>query len=145
MRTFIKSLLIPLLILLFVYAAFSKLIDFWAFRRELYRQPFPHGVSDVLLYLLPLAELAAAALLLFDRTLLAGLETSLFLLLLFTGYVGLVKLGYWEKVPCSCGGILGRMDWTAHLVFNCSFLVINLLALRFYFNDNRLFTRPVRK
>jgi len=145
MRTFIKSLPIALLVLLFVYAAASKLSDVGAFRRELYRQPFPRGVSDVLLYLLPFAELATAALLLFNRTLLAGLKTALSLLILFTGYVALVKLGYWAQVPCSCGGILGRMSWTAHLIFNCCFLAVNLVALRFYFNDYRLVSKPYRK
>jgi putative oxidoreductase len=137
MGTFLKSLPSALLILLFVYAATSKLADFGGFRSQLSRQPFPSGVSDVLLYLLPAAEIIAALLLLSRRTSFAGLQLSLGLLILFTGYVALVLLHFWSRVPCSCGGILSHMTWKVHLFFNGGFLIINLIALCLYFKERR--------
>ncbi|MDO3641253.1 MauE/DoxX family redox-associated membrane protein [Mucilaginibacter sp. L3T2-6] len=132
MRTFLKSLPSAALVLLYAYAAGSKLADVAAFRRELHRQPFPPGVADVLLYLLPAAELAVAALLLFGRTLRTGLQASLVLLVLFTGYILLAMLGYWEQVPCSCGGIISHLTWGQHLAFNCFCMAVNLMALHIY-------------
>jgi len=116
-------------VLLFTYAAGSKLADTAAFRRELYRQPFPPGAADLLFYLLPAAELIVAAMLLSRRAFLAGLKVSLVMLALFTGYILLAVLGFWEHVPCSCGGIISHLTWGQHLVFNCCCLTLNLIAL----------------
>jgi putative oxidoreductase len=135
MRTFIRSLPSALLILLFCYAAGSKLMDFEDFRGQLYNQTFPHGMAGVLLYALPVTEIATVILLLFRRTSLAGLQLSLLLLLLFTGYIALVLLHFWDRVPCSCGGILSHMSWTAHLVFNCIFILITLAGIAFHLRE----------
>lgn len=120
------------LVLLYVYAAASKLADPGAFGRELHRQPFPPEAADALLYLLPLSELAAAGMLLFGRTLSTGLKLSLVLLVFFTGYILLAVLGYWQHIPCACGGIISRLTWGQHLVFNCLFIALNLIALHIH-------------
>jgi putative oxidoreductase len=132
MKTFLKSLPAPLLMLLFVYAALSKLISFSEFRLQLGRQPLPAGVAGILLYLLPATELLTAALLLFPKTLFTGLQLSLCLLLLFTGYIALALLHYWDHIPCSCGGILNRLNWQQHFVFNLGCIGINLAGIRLY-------------
>jgi putative oxidoreductase len=137
MRTFLKSLPSAMLVLLFVYAATSKLMSIGEFRIQLHRQPFPPGVSDALLYLLPASEIVAAILLLFMRTSFAGLQLSLALLILFTGYVTLVLLHFWSKVPCACGGILNHMTWRTHLVFNCCFIAINIIAIKIHLKERR--------
>lgn len=129
MKNIIRALLPASLILLFIYAAASKLADFHYFKGELYNQAFPHAVADVLLFAIPAAELLAVALLLFERGRLYGLGLSLLLMVLFTGYIALVKLHFWPRVPCSCGGILSHMSWTAHLIFNCAFLLVSIGAL----------------
>jgi putative oxidoreductase len=119
----------PLLILLYVYAACSKLLNFDDFRGQLYNQAFPHALAGILLYTLPPAELITAALLTFGRTRRIALWFSLALLSAFTGYIALVLLHVWNRVPCSCGGILNHLSWNAHLAFNLCFILINLLAL----------------
>jgi hypothetical protein len=129
MRTFLKSLPSAALVLLYAYAAASKLADFSQFRRELHRQPFPPAVADGLLYLLPAAELAVAAMLLSGRSVLTGLKVSMGMLVLFTGYILLAVLGYWQNIPCSCGGIISHLTWAQHLVFNCFCLALNFVAL----------------
>jgi putative oxidoreductase len=118
-----------LLILLFVYAACSKLLEFTRFQHQLYNQNIPHGLAATLAYTLPVAELTSAGLLVFDRSRFAGLLSGFLLLILFSGYIGLVLLGFWDRVPCSCGGILNHLSWTTHFIFNLAFLGINTFCL----------------
>ncbi|MDB5143392.1 MAG: hypothetical protein JWQ66_2105 [Mucilaginibacter sp.] len=118
-----------LLVLLWVYAAVNKLIDFTHFRQQMHNQVLPLFLQTVLIYLLLPFELATAALLLTDKTQRAGLYVSAILLTFFTGYIGLVTLKVFRKVPCSCGGILEHMGWLPHLFFNTFFLTITLTTI----------------
>ena len=137
MRNFLKSLPQALLILLFVYAAASKLINFGDFKGQLYNQAFPHWLADVLAYVLPSTELLAAVLMIYPRSEMTGLVLSLDLLLLFSGYIALVLLHFWDRVPCSCGGILSHMGWGTHLVFNLFFAALNIIAIRVHLRNRR--------
>jgi putative oxidoreductase len=145
MKTFFKALPSALLVLLFIYAAGSKLMDFPVFRGQLYNQAFPHGLADVLVYALPALELLAVCLLLFRRTQMAGLLLSLYLMLAFTGYIVLALLHFWDRVPCSCGGILSRMTWGSHLAFNLVFTAIALAAIRIHMTDQKGAAENLRK
>jgi putative oxidoreductase len=129
MKTFIKSIIPACLILLFTYAAISKLSDLPAFRSQLYRQPFSHMLADLLLYTLPLAELLTSSMLYFKRTRFTGLLLSVSLLFAFTIYIAMGLLHFWVKIPCSCGGILNHMSWQMHLIFNCAFLLAGLAGI----------------
>ena len=129
MKTLFKTIAPFLLIAMFSYAAVSKLLIFEAFRQQLARQPFPHFISVALSYALPAAETLAVLLLIFTRTRRKGLVLSLALLGGFTLYILLILVGYWEKVPCPCGGILNHFSWTQHLLFNLAFLLITLAGL----------------
>ena len=128
-RLIVKNSAVFLLILLWVYAALSKLLDFRHFTWEMRNQTLPTGVQTLLIYLLPPVEIAVAAMLMFQRTVISGLYASLFLLTLFTGYISLTLLHFFSYVPCSCGGILEDLGWGAHLVFNLLFLLLTLTAL----------------
>jgi putative oxidoreductase len=140
MKEFLRSLPAALLILLFVYAVASKLADFAIFRIQLNRQTIPRGIAPILVYALPAGELAAVALLLFQRTALKGLYLSLLLLSIFTLYIALVVLHFWSRVPCPCGGILTHMSWTVHLAFNLLFIAINLIAIHIQLKERRAVT-----
>lgn len=129
MKNRIHFTAVSLLILLFVYAPVSKLINLADFRGQLHNQPFPHVVAAALLVLLPATELAAAGLLLFAQTRKAGLWLSTCLLAAFTVYIVLVLAGYWARLPCSCGGVLNGLSWTAHLFFNLAFLLVCVAGL----------------
>src|SRR5690606_8924360 len=119
-----------LLIILWIYAALSKLSDLEVFRIQLSRQPEPVStMAPVMIWLLPLVELVAAAMLMFEQTRKSGLLLSFFLMLVFTVYVALAVIGYWEDIPCSCGGVLNRLGWKDHLWFNLFFLIIATLGL----------------
>jgi len=120
---------VGLVIVLFVYTAVSKLANFDLFRRQMLLQVFPLWLSAILVWVVPFAELIAAIMLLFSNTMLKGLYLSGLLMTVFTGYIALVLLHVFEKVPCSCGGILQNMGWATHLVFNAAFLILIIVAI----------------
>jgi putative oxidoreductase len=141
MKALFRQFSVALMILLFVYAAASKLMAFDLFRVQLGRQAFPGEFAGILLFALPATELLAAVLLMFRQTRFAGLLLSLTLLYFFTVYIVLVLFHFWNKVPCPCGGILSHMGWTVHLVFNCGFILLNLFAINTHLKERRSLAR----
>ncbi len=113
-----------LLILLWTYAAASKLADYETSRGEMLNQVLPEWLEEILVWAVPAIELFTAALLLFSRTRFLGTVLSLCLLLSFTIYIALVQLNYFDYVPCSCGGVIGELTWEQHFVFNLLFILI---------------------
>lgn len=118
-----------LLILLWMYTAGSKLMDVGLFKFQLANQSLGKTTAAFLLWFIPISEILAALLLLSSKTRLAGLALSAGLMLLFTGYIGLVLLGYYGRTPCSCGGVLKEMGWHLHFWFNVYFLAISVLGV----------------
>jgi hypothetical protein len=105
-----------ILVFVFAYTASSKLMDSKSFVAVLRDVPLIGRGAGVVAILLPLAELLIALLLIFERTRLYGLWASLFLLVLFTGYLGYMIL-LMPHLPCSSRGVIGSMSWSVHLVF----------------------------
>ena len=118
-----------LLSAVFVYTAVSKVYDWSGTRMAMYNQVFPIGMAEILLYVLPVVELGVAVLLLVPAWRRTGLLLSTGLMSLFTGYIALVWMGFTERVPCSCGGVLSSLGWGEHLVFNLVFLGIAVWGL----------------
>ena len=112
-----------LLILLFVYAAISKLTNLTVFQAQLSAFPFIGKYSDVLGWCLPLAELGIALLLFLPKYLGFGLYAAITLLLVFTIFL-IVMLSFSKNLPCSCGGIIAKLSWKQHIIFNGFFIVI---------------------
>ncbi len=126
-----------LLIILWVYAAASKLLDFTEFVWQLKNQVFGTKMALALVFLIPLFELGTTVMLAFIRSRFYGLMMSAILLLLFSGYIILLMTGIFGRVPCACGGILAKMSWKAHLVFNLIFLSLTLSALFINYKGRR--------
>ena len=118
-----------LLIILFLYVALSKWMDMSAFTRAMHNQPFPSWMASALVWTLPPIEILVAVLLMFKRTQLAGFMASIILTILFTLYIIAMLLHLFPRVPCSCGGVIKELGWTAHLVFNLFFVFISMLAI----------------
>jgi putative oxidoreductase len=131
MKHIILKCIIFLLIMLWVYAALSKLLDFERGRSQMLNQVFPSRLGNILVWAVPIVELLTAGLLTIKRTALAGLYSSLFLLAAFSLYIGLVMTNVFGRIPCSCGGILEKMSWGQHLVFNLVFLLLTIVAVLF--------------
>jgi putative oxidoreductase len=111
-----------LLILLFVYAGGSKFADFDLFRSQMSNQPFPHWAGGILVYLVPVSEIVTAVLLFFDKTARRGLAWSAGIMLAFSIYTAIVLMHFFHYIPCSCGGVIQKLSWPQHLVFNLFFL-----------------------
>ncbi|WP_344853679.1 MauE/DoxX family redox-associated membrane protein [Pedobacter jeongneungensis] len=116
-------------ILLWVYAAGSKIASFDSYHLEMQRQVFSSNTSAVLVYIIPMTELLAAVLLLFKKTNRMGIIFSLLLISVFTGYILLIITGYFTHVPCSCGGVISLLSWKGHLVLNMLFLTAAIIAI----------------
>ncbi len=125
------------LILLFVYTAVSKMLAPAEFRSALLLQPLPGAVKPALFWLLPSFELVAAALLSFKTARLTGFWLSALLMLAFTGYVLLVLLQVFGKVPCACGGVISSLGWKGHLFFNLFFLLLSVTGLICTYRERR--------
>lgn len=117
-----------LFMLLFLYAAANKILDFQKFKVQLGQSPLLTDYAMAIAWLIPTIEILICVLLYFKRTLLIGLYASFSLMLMFTIYI-IVMLTLAERVPCSCGGILEKMGWTAHLIFNIAFVLLGVFAI----------------
>lgn len=133
----IKNLIIFMLVLLWVYAAASKILDFNMFKGQMHRQVLPYFLKVSLVYILPPLETGIALLLLFDRTQLTGFYFSSALMTVFTIYVGAVVFRFFDRVPCSCGGVLNSMGWDAHFIFNLFFLLLTAIGLIITYRERR--------
>lgn len=121
--------LIPaLLILLFAYTAFSKLMDYKRFTIVLEQFPFSKSASHLMGWLLPVSELIVVVLLFFPATRFLGLIASLAMLVVFTGFL-IYMIVFYPKLPCNCGGVISSMSWNAHFWFNLVFIFLTAVAL----------------
>lgn len=135
-----------LFIVLWVYAAASKIFDHETFVVQLGQSPLLTPVAGFVSWFVPLLEIVIAILLAGERTRLGGLYFSFCLIVLFSVYIFVITR-YSSYVPCSCGGILGKMSWNQHLVFNVGFVALALGALIIQHKNivatNRVNRKPV--
>ncbi len=117
-----------LFIVLFVYAAVSKFLDFEHFKIQLIKSPVISTYALWLAWSLPFVELLIAGLFLFTQCTKLAFYASFFLMTLFTAYLYIV-LHYSDDIPCSCGGILEGLSWRTHIIFNLMFIVLAFLGI----------------
>lgn len=128
-KQILLELIIMGLVFLFVYTPVNKLMKFQEYKLSMKAQPFAPGFSTFLTYAVPAAEFIAVILLILPLTRKAGLYVSMFLMTLFTGYIGLVQLNYYHKVPCTCGGIISSLTWNEHLLLNIFILLLTGIGI----------------
>ena len=115
-------------ILLFSYAATSKLLDFQNFQVQLGQSPLLSAFAVPVSVIVPVVEFILVLLLLFSKSRLIGLYGSFALMTMFSAYI-IIILNFSSFTPCSCGGILEKMSWNEHLVFNMVFVIISAGAI----------------
>ena len=123
--TFIPSVL---LLMLWGYAAVSKIDEYDKFVLQMQLAPVPMMklFGPVLGWLVPAIELTLVGMLLTDRFRTLGLLFSFTLLLVFEVYIASMLLSGLE-LPCTCGGLISKLQWKEHLVFNAVFMFISIL------------------
>ncbi|HEY8898294.1 MAG TPA: MauE/DoxX family redox-associated membrane protein [Niastella sp.] len=128
-RKIIIEIISSLLILLFLYASVSKWLAFKVFIGEMNNQPFPNWMTPWLVWSIPIVEVLIVIGLIFERTRLFAFYASLFLMGAFTIYTVTILLHAFRYIPCSCGGVIRKLTWPQHLVFNLFFVGISLLGI----------------
>lgn len=123
----IVDIICLLYILLFVYAAISKLLEFQNFQAQLGQSPLLSAYTGFVSYSVLIVELVIALLLAIPKSRYVAMLASFGLMLMFTAYI-IVILNYSSFVPCSCGGILEKLGWKEHLIFNITFTILAALA-----------------
>lgn len=118
-------------ILLFSYAAASKLLDFQNFQIQLGQSPLLSAFAVPVSIAVPVVEFILVLLLLFSRYRVIGLYGSFMLMTMFSAYIVII-LNFSSFIPCSCGGILEKMSWDEHLLFNIIFVVLAAIAVLFH-------------
>src|SRR5690606_9588578 len=103
----------------------DKTFDFAAFQSGILNQPFPNFLGYILIYTLPVLDMATVATLVVSRCQKLGLILSTTLLTAFSTYIAIAFLGTWEQLPCGCGSVIKGMNWTQHLIFNLIFLMFS--------------------
>lgn len=120
-----------LLIMLFVYAAGSKLVDYRNTRIQLGLYPWISHFSNTIAWANPAAELMTALGILIPRTKKWGFYASLGLLLLYTIYlVSMVSEFTHLQLPCTCGGVISTLTWRQHIFFNLFFISLSIWGIR---------------
>lgn len=127
-QNLIVEIITLLYVLLFVYAAVSKILDFENFQVQLGQSPLLSAFAHWVAFGTPFLELFIVVLLLLPRWRLTGFYFAFSLMVLFSAYI-VVILNFSSFVPCSCGGILEDMSWTQHLVFNILFVVLAIVGI----------------
>ncbi|WP_395064141.1 MauE/DoxX family redox-associated membrane protein [Flavobacterium sp.] len=120
-----------LYILLFTYAAVSKVLDFQVFQIQLRQSPLLSSFADWVSWSVPMIEIGIAVLLFFPKTKYVALHGAFVLMIMFCAYIYII-INYSAFIPCSCGGILEKMNWEQHLIFNVFFVLIAAIAIVFY-------------
>ncbi|HEY0299164.1 MAG TPA: helix-turn-helix transcriptional regulator [Arachidicoccus sp.] len=146
-RLLISSLINTLLIILWAYAALSKLSEYCVFTDQLKRQPLPLWSTGILSWALPLVEFATSVLIYCQRTRMTALIISSLLMTAFTLYVLFALSGAFGDIPCSCALLVSSLRWQGHLVFNIFFSVLCFAGvyleklLTDYLNSNDLISK----
>ena len=117
-----------LFVLLFTYAAANKLIDYQKFRVQIGLSPLLTGFGSFIPWMVIGAEFIVSIFLLIPRFRLHALFASFSLMTVFTAYIVAI-LEFSSFVPCSCGGVLEKLGWTEHLIFNSAFVALALVGI----------------
>ena len=127
-KNILMEIISLLFILLFVYAAVSKLLEYEQFKIQIGQSLLLGAYAGLLAWGVPAVEILISFLLMFPKTRLGGLYASSGLMSLFTLYI-VATLYFSENIPCSCGGVLDQLGWGEHLIFNIIFLLLGLSGI----------------
>lgn len=136
-RNLIIEIICLLFVLLFVYAATSKLMDFQKFKIELGQSPLLSAFAEWFAVLVPTAEFIICTLLIIPKFRIIGLISAYGLMVMFTAYIFII-LNYTSFVPCSCGGVLEKLDWKSHMIFNLVFVFLGFLGILLYNRSTKM-------
>jgi len=133
-KSIIIDIIASLYAILFLYTGLIKLIGQKEFRIALEKSPVVNHYIKLIGIGIPIIEVLIGLSLLFPFFIYWpncrkwGLYGGTILMAIFTGYIAYM-LKYTPSLPCSCGGIIQKMNWHQHLYFNTLFTILGILAI----------------
>lgn len=114
-----------LIVLLFVYTGFSKLLANDFFLQQLMNAGFLKVIAKPVSIILPLIEIFTAMLITIKQTEIFVWLGAALLMTVFSIYIGTMLL-LKSTLPCTCGGVLAALSWQQHLLLNIFFMAFSL-------------------
>lgn len=133
---------VAILLIIWLHTSISKLLDFSGLKIQMFQSPVFRKIPTLAAVIGPSLEIIAALLLIFKRTRLAGFFLSFVLMLFFSWYVAYLMLTM-PNLPCSCGGVVGWLNWPQHLTLNIFLTIISLTGF-FLVRRQRNIEKPNR-
>ena len=137
----IVDIISAVILLLFLYTAVSKLLDYEKFRSVLIMSPLLRPFAGMIAWALPFGEIGIVLLLLFPKTKLNGLYTAFVTIIVFTLYITYMVI-FTPRLPCSCGGVLKSLTWSQHIFFNLFLLLLTGTAIALSRKIKKVITVP---
>lgn len=118
-------------VFLFAYTGYSKLLDHVPFTRGIARVPVLGHFPEAIGWGVPILELVLALGMVVpkERVQRVSFGISVILMAIFTLYLLLMVSLVKEKL-CHCGGVIGSLGWTEHLMFNAAILALGIWSIR---------------
>ncbi|WP_205512405.1 MauE/DoxX family redox-associated membrane protein [Longitalea arenae] len=130
-RKAIVEVIAALFILLFLYTALNKTIDFRPTINVLKTNPAFANLAAEISWTIVTIEYITAVLLFLPQTKRSGLIVSALLMSAFTAYI-IYMMVFVPNLPCSCGGVISELTWSQHLIFNVFFILLSLAGIRMH-------------
>jgi hypothetical protein len=127
-RQTIVETISALLILLFLYTALSKSFDINKTISVLHATPWLSKYSIALAWTVVILEYIVSFFLFIPKLRKLGLYGSFILMISFTFYIAFM-MSFVRHLPCSCGGVISKMSWDQHLIFNIFFSLLAFVAI----------------
>jgi uncharacterized membrane protein YphA (DoxX/SURF4 family) len=127
-KELIIEIIVFLFVVLFLYAAGSKLTEYNKFVGQMGKSPMLTDLAPLLAWIVPVVEIIVAVMLLISRLRLVGMYAAFGLMFVFTLYI-IAILSFSKELPCSCGGVLSMLGWKEHLIFNTFYVGLGLSGI----------------
>ncbi|MET6999401.1 MauE/DoxX family redox-associated membrane protein [Chitinophaga defluvii] len=117
------------LCIVYSYTAYQKIFGHTGFVMHFRQVPVFRNFPTLSAITIPALEILIVLLLLLQHSRLKtlGFGLSMMLLILFTGYLSMMKL-FASKLPCSCGGFISSLTFGEHIVFNLFLLTLSIVG-----------------
>jgi uncharacterized membrane protein YphA (DoxX/SURF4 family) len=127
-KQMIIEIIIFLHILLFLYAAGTKLVSYEKFVGQIGKSPILTEYAGLLAWAVPTIEILISIILIIPKLRLVGLYAAFALMVIFTLYI-IAILSFSKELPCACGGVLSNLHWKGHLIFNIGYVLLGLVGI----------------
>lgn len=115
-------------VLLWSYAAISKIIVFRNFRSQLGQSPGLEAYAGLVASGLIFLQLLAIGMICYRSYRLLGLWMTFGIVTVFTGYNGFILMDS-NNLPCTCIGLFEKMTWKGNLNLNMGLMITALVGI----------------